>query len=71
MSLFAVPMCLLFFVGVLAGYVLTLHREQRRFPWMKAALWILVALLILGAAGWIVAAKYHYHVTGHWPFLAK
>jgi sec-independent protein translocase protein TatC len=54
MSLFAVPMCLLFFVGVFAGYVLDLHRESRRFPWMKAILWTLLALLILGAASWII-----------------
>ena len=61
MSLFAVPMCLLFFVGVFAGYLLVLQREQRRFPWMKAVLWIVIALLVLGAAAWIAAAKYHYH----------
>jgi len=71
MSLFAVPMCLLFFVGVFAGYVLVLHREQRRFPWRKAGLWILVALLILGGAGWIIAAKYHYRLVSHWPFLTS
>ena len=71
MSLFAVPMCLLFFVGVFAGYLLVLHREQQRFPWMKFVLWSLVALGILGAVGWVVAAKYHYHVVTHWPFLEK
>lgn len=65
MSLFAVPMCLLFFVGVFAGYILVLHREQQRFPWLKFALWTLAALLILAAAWWIIAAKYH------WPFLRK
>lgn len=61
MSLFAVPMCLLFFVGVFAGYVLVLHRDHRGFPWRRAALWILLALLICGAAAWVMAAKYHYH----------
>jgi sec-independent protein translocase protein TatC len=63
MSLFAVPMCLLFFVGVFAGYLLVLHREERRFPWMKVVLWTVVALLVLGAAGWLVAAKYHHHLV--------
>jgi sec-independent protein translocase protein TatC len=58
MSLFAVPMCLLFFVGVFAGYLLVLHRDQQRFPWMRFVLWTLAALLIL-AAGWIIAVKYH------------
>jgi sec-independent protein translocase protein TatC len=71
MSLFAVPMCLLFFVGVFAGYVLVLHRDNQRFPWMKAVLWTVVALLILGVAGWIIAAKYHYHLVTLWPFLSK
>lgn len=71
MSLFAVPMCLLFFAGVFAGYILVLHRDQRRFPWMKAALWSLLALLILGLAGWIAAAKYHYHPVNHWPFVSN
>jgi sec-independent protein translocase protein TatC len=71
MSLFAVPMCLLFFVGVFAGYVLVLHREQQRFPWAKAVLWTLLGLLSLGALAWIVAAKYHYHVVKHWPFLTR
>ncbi len=70
LSLFAVPMCLLFFVGVFAGYILILHREQRRFPWIKAAAWTIVALLILGAVAW-VAQKYHYHLRGTWPFIGS
>jgi sec-independent protein translocase protein TatC len=70
MSLFAVPMCMLFFVGVFAGYVLVLHRERQRFPWPKAILWVTAAILILGA-GWMIAAKYHSHVLRYWPFLAK
>jgi sec-independent protein translocase protein TatC len=70
MSLFAVPMCLLFFVGVFAGYLLVLHREQQSFPWLKATLWLLAGLLILAAAGWMAATKYHYHFLTRWPFLA-
>jgi sec-independent protein translocase protein TatC len=56
--LFAVPMCLLFFIGVFAGFLLQLHRENQRFPWMKAVLWTLAALLTLGTAGWVAR---HYH----------
>jgi sec-independent protein translocase protein TatC len=67
MSLFAVPMCLLFFVGVFAGYLLVLHRESRRFPWAKFVLWSIAALAILSAVGWLVA-RYHYHLHGTWPF---
>jgi sec-independent protein translocase protein TatC len=53
LSLFAVPMCLLFFVGIFAGYLLVLHRERRRFPGKAVILW-LVAVMILGAAGWLL-----------------
>src|SRR5207248_2521428 len=35
MMLFAVPMVGLFYVGILASYVLTLNREGRKFPWGK------------------------------------
>jgi sec-independent protein translocase protein TatC len=70
MSLFAVPMCLLFFVGVFAGYVLVLHREEQTFPWRRAALWMILALLLLGSLVWVMAAKYHYHFLTHWPFVA-
>jgi len=58
LSLFAVPMCLLFFIGVFAGYLLQLHRDSRRFPWVKATLWILGSLAILGAAAWLI---FHSH----------
>jgi sec-independent protein translocase protein TatC len=71
MSLFAVPMCLLFFVGVFAGYVLVLHRDQQRFPWMKAILLTLIALLILATASWAIAAKFDYHLMKHWPLVTK
>src|ERR1700693_3704793 len=39
LMLFAVPMCLLFFVGVFASYLLVMHREGRRFPWGKIFGW--------------------------------
>jgi sec-independent protein translocase protein TatC len=58
LSLFAVPMCMLFFIGIFAGYLLHLHRERQRFPWMKALAWILGLLLILAIAAWSL----------HWPF---
>jgi hypothetical protein len=63
LSLFAVPLCLLFFIGVFAGYILMLHREHRRFPWIQAKAWTIAALLLLGAVAW-VAQKYYYHVRG-------
>ena len=54
LALFTIPMCLLFFVGVFAGYLLVLRREHKRFPWMKATLWTIPILAILAAAYWLV-----------------
>ncbi len=71
LMLFAVPMCLLFFVGVFAGYLLVLHREKRSFPWGKVILVILVTAAVLGAVAWVMVMKYHFHTVKHWPFLIK
>ncbi len=64
LSIFAIPMCLLFFIGVFAGYLLTLHRRNQRFPWLKVILWIAAALLI----GGLIFAHYRYHFPARWPF---
>ena len=71
LMLFAVPMCLLFFVGVFAGYLLVLHRDKKRFPWAKVIPWLLVLLAILAVVAWVMVTKYHYHWLKHWPFLSK
>ena len=71
MMLFAVPMCLLFFLGVFASYLLVLKREKRAFPWMAFLAWIgSVVLIVGGAMAWMVI-KFNYHLTWHWPFLTK
>ena len=33
LMLFAVPMCMLFFLGIFLSYILVLKREHRSFPW--------------------------------------
>jgi len=71
LMLFAVPMCLLFFVGVFAGYLLVLHREGKGFPWAKVMPWFLALLVILALIVWIMIARYHYHLVNHLPFLTK
>lgn len=71
LMLFAVPMCMLFFVGVFAGYLLVLHRESKRFPWGKVMLWLAVLLVALALLGWAMVARYHFLLTRHWPFLAR
>lgn len=70
LSIFVVPMCLLFFLGVFAGYLLQLHRDSKRFPWRKV-MGIVTAALILASTIWIVIARYHFHWLRRWPFLIK
>lgn len=69
MMLFATPMCLLFYVGVFAGYLLVLKRENRRFPWSKALIILAVVLAILGGILYFAAVHYKLHPAPHWPFL--
>ena len=71
LMLFAVPMCALYFVGILAGFVLVFKREGRRFPWSKVALWIGMAVLLIALAVFIAMKGFHYHPVRHWPFLIR
>ena len=50
MLLFALPMCLLFYVGVFAGYLLVLKREGRRFPWVKVLTIVGIVLVVIRCA---------------------
>jgi len=71
LTLFAVPMLALYFVGVFASYLLVLKREGRRFPWKKFLPWIGLALLLIAAGAAFVITKNHLHFVQHWPFLVK
>jgi sec-independent protein translocase protein TatC len=71
MMLFAVPMIMLFYVGIFASYVLTLSREGKKFPWAKV--FYVLAIVALAVAGVIYFAitKYGYHFVERWPFLIR
>ena len=71
MMLFALPMCMLFYVGVFAGYLLVLKRENRRFPWGKAITIVLVVLLLLAGVLYLAITRYHYKLVPHLPFLIR
>ena len=71
MMMFAVPMCLLFYVGIFASYLLVLHREQKKFPWRTAMRWLGGVLLVLAAAVYLAIARFHYHFVPHWPFIVR
>jgi sec-independent protein translocase protein TatC len=51
--LFASPMCVLFYLGVLISYLFTLKREGRAFPW-RPVLAIAGGAAAAGGAVWVV-----------------
>src|SRR6266478_4932470 len=71
LMLFAVPMCMLFFVGVFASYLLVLKREGKKFPWSAVLAITLTSIVVLAAIGYWILLKLHYHPVGHWPFMIK
>ncbi len=69
MMIFAVPMVLLFFVGVFLSYLLVLKREGKSFPWTKVLLVVLGMILLMAGVVAILIYRYHFHFVQHWPFL--
>jgi len=71
MMIFAVPMVMLFFVGVFASYLLVLKREGRKFPWVPILIGTLGTAAVIGAVLAVFVLHYHYHFVHHWPYLAR
>jgi sec-independent protein translocase protein TatC len=71
LMLFATPMCLLFYVGIFAAYLLVLHRENRRFPWKKAMTIVIPVLLLLAFVVYLSITKYGMKLVPYWPFLVR
>jgi sec-independent protein translocase protein TatC len=71
LMLFAVPMCLLFFVGVFASFLLVYKREGRKFPWGKILSIAFGSLAILAGVGYFALLKLGYHFVSHWPLFVK
>jgi sec-independent protein translocase protein TatC len=71
LMLFALPMVLLFFVGVFAAYLLVLSRENKRFPWRPFLIAMLIPLLILTGTLYVAITKYGYKLVLYWPFLTR
>ena len=69
LMLFATPMCLLFYVGIFAGYLLVLHREGRQFPWKITMLITLGVLILVTIGSYFAITKFGYHLVPKWPFL--
>ena len=58
LMLFSVPMCLLFFLGVFASYLLVLKRESRSFPWRAFLKWLAIVVFVTICAVAIIT-RYH------------
>ena len=71
LTLFAVPMILLYFMGVFASYLLVMRRENRRFPWRIFVYWLLAVLAVAILCLVVAMTVYHYHFVLRWPFLVK
>ncbi len=71
LMLFAIPMCMLFFLGIFLSYILVLKREKRKFPWAPFLMWLGIALGLVASVVAVVVVRYHFHLTWHWPFIAK
>ena len=70
LMLFAIPMCMLYFVGVFAGLVLVMRREGRTMPW-NTMIWIAVIVLLMAAAIAAGMMFYHVHLIPKWPYLTR
>ncbi len=71
MMLFAVPMVLLYFVGVFASYLLVLRREGKSFPWHYVLLGFVGLAALIAGFGAVMVYHFHYHLLQHWPYLVK
>lgn len=71
LMLFATPMCLLFFIGIFASYLLVLNREGRKFPWGTVLTIVAVVLLLLAGTLYLAMTRYGVKVVPHWPFLTR
>jgi sec-independent protein translocase protein TatC len=71
LMLFAVPMVLLYFVGVFASYILWLRREKEKFPWRAFLIYLAVAFTICATVIYLLVVKYGFKLIGHWPFLTR
>jgi sec-independent protein translocase protein TatC len=70
LMLFAVPMSLLYFIGVFAGLMLVMRREGRAIPWRKLLLIAFGVLLVLAAIAFAME-RFHIHFIRNWPYFTQ
>ena len=71
MCLFAAPMCLLFFVGIGAGSLLELRRDERKFPWGTVLRYMAFILAVIAGLFYLMHRYYGYHFVRSFPWWMK
>jgi len=71
LMLFAIPMCLLFFLGIFASYLLVLKRENRKFPWKQFGIWAIIVGVVIATVLLLAITQFHLHWVWHKPFLVR
>jgi sec-independent protein translocase protein TatC len=71
LAMFAIPMIVLFFLGVFASYLLVLNREGQSFPWRAFGIWAGSVVVLLGAVVAIMVTQYGYRLVPYSPFVTK
>jgi sec-independent protein translocase protein TatC len=71
LMLFAIPMNLLYFMGLFASFLLVMKREGRSFPWRKVLLWTVTVLIVLVVMSYVIFVRLGYKPVPHWPFLFR
>jgi len=71
LTMFAVPMILLYFLGVFASYMLVMRRENRRFPWKVFLYWVLSLVAVAIIVVVVMIMRYNYHFVPYRPFFIR
>jgi sec-independent protein translocase protein TatC len=71
LTLFAVPMILLYFMGVFASFLLVMRREGRKFPWKIFFFWLLAVFVVVVLCLIVMVTRYHFHFVAHKPFFTQ
>ena len=71
MMLFAVPMTILYFLGVMVGFVIVLKREGKPLPWLKIIGVILGVAALAAGVVYVMITRFGFKLLPYWPFLSK
>lgn len=71
MMLFAVPMTVLYFIGVLMSFVIVLKREGKPLPWLQIIGVVLGVIAIGAGVVYVMITRFAFRPVPFWPFLTK